>query len=245
MRNIKIGIEYDGTGFSGWQVQPAVRTVQGEIETALKRLTGEPIRILGAGRTDAGVHASGQVAAFKTESTLTVETLKKGLNGLLPFDVRILTAENVPDTFNPRYDAIRRIYQYTLSRRSMAIGRQYAWYPRTAFNLEPMREAAQCLVGEHSYQSFAKTGDAHGSFDSIVYRIEWHQEVDRVIFEIEAIRFFHNMIRIIMGTLMEVGRGKLQISDFKNIFQERDRTRAGATAPPHGLNLFNILYKEM
>lgn len=244
-RSVKIVIEYDGSGFAGWQVQPNQRTVQGEIEQALHRLTGEKLRILGAGRTDAGVHASGQVAGFKSASSLSSDVFKRGLNGLLPYDIRIVSAAHVHDGFNARYDALRRIYRYTLSRRSRAIGRQYAWYPRTAFDLNMMRDAAQCLVGEHSYETFAKTGDAKGSFDSIVYRIDWMETEHHVVFEVEAIRFFHNMIRIIMGTLMDVGRGKMSSAHFKDIFQQHDRTLAGATAPPHGLNLYKIIYKEL
>ena len=242
MRNLKLTIEYDGTDFCGWQYQPDDRTVQGEIEAALRQLTGTPHRLLGAGRTDAGVHATGQVASFKTETDWTPQAFHKGLNATLPRDVRILDVQEMDLAFNPRYDATRRVYRYRLARRPLAVGRRYAWAPRLPFDLEPMKVAARGLVGEHDFRAFAKTGDKYGRFDSVVYDVRWFEDDPLIVFEIEAIRYFHNMIRIIMGTLMEVGRGRMAPEDFKHILDTGDRGRAGETAPPHGLCLHRVIY---
>ncbi|MCK5149182.1 tRNA pseudouridine(38-40) synthase TruA [bacterium] len=241
-RVLKILIEYDGTQFAGWQVQPGQRTIQGEIESALFKLTGESIRIVASGRTDAGVHATAQAASFNTESLLETDVFVRGLNGSLPFDIRILSAEEMYEGFNARFDAVRRIYRYTLSKRSQAIGRHYAWYPRCNYDLSLMKEAAKSLIGEHDFQTFAKSGDVNDDYHSIVYRIDWQETDSSVIFEIEAIRYFHNMIRIIIGTLIDVGRGRMSVEEFTALLDSKDRRKAGITAPAHGLNLYKIIY---
>ena len=242
MRTIKLTVEYDGSDFSGWQVQPAQRTVQGEIESALLKLVHEKIRIIGAGRTDAGVHALGQVVSFQCQKDLPLLAFEKGLNVLLPEDIHIIAAEEADESFNARRSAVSRKYRYVLSKRPRAIGRQYAWYPGTKFSLEPMKRASKFLIGEHDFTSFCKSDSGYENFISHVLEIKWNITKEEISFEITAVRFFHKMIRIIMGTLLEVGRGKISPEQFLEIMEARDRTSAGPTVPPHGLFLVKVNY---
>jgi len=239
---VKMTLSYDGTEFCGWQVQPKLRTVQGEVEKALFNLTHEKIRITGSGRTDTGVHALGQVAHFNTKKDLPIQAFKEGLNQELPQDVQILDAEFVDENFNARRDAVKRTYRYSLIRKPRVIGRQYAWFPKTSFALEPMREASQYLLGEHDFTSFSKVNEDIETPISLVYDISWEDREDEIDFTITAVRFFHHMIRIVIGTLIEVGRGKMASAQFDNILKVRNRNLAGPTAPPHGLFLMKVEY---
>ncbi len=242
MLNIKLTVEYDGSDFSGWQVQPDQRTVQGEIEKALRTLTHRKIRIIGAGRTDAGVHALGQAVNFKCQDNLPLSAFEKGLDGLLPEDIHIIAAEEAVKSFNARRDAVSRVYRYVLSRKPRAVGRQYAWYPGMKFLLEPMEYASKFLLGEHDFTSFCKSDGEHENFVSRVLKIKWSVREEEIHFEITAVRFFHKMIRIIVGTLLEVGRGKISPENFREILAARDRTQAGPTVPPQGLFLVKVNY---
>ena len=237
-------IEYDGSEFSGWQVQPGYRTVQGEIESALRNLMQEQIRINGAGRTDAGVHALGQVANFHSMSSLYPSQIQKGLNGIMPEDIRILDVKECDRTFNARSKATGRTYRYILSRRLHSIGRQYSWYPRTNFSVTLMETASKYLIGEQDFTSFCKGTGYNGSCISCVKEIKWEKEDENVLFNITAIRFFHNMIRVIIGTLIEVGRGKISPDEFLKILKAKDRRLAGPTAPPQGLFLVKVHFNN-
>ncbi len=242
MQNIKLILEFDGTEFAGWQIQPEQRTVQDEIEKALLQLCGESIRITGAGRTDSGVHALGMVANFKTTKRLPMSAYEKGLNTLLPSDIQIHSAECVPDSFDARRSAIKRVYRYCISKTEKAVGRQYAWHPRGAYDLELMKEASNALVGAYDFDAFSKYSKDVDDYSSEVFDVTWHDLDDEIRFEISAIRFFHNMIRIIMGTLMEVGFGKITVEQFKDILISKDRSLTGPTIPPHGLFLLRVEY---
>jgi tRNA pseudouridine38-40 synthase len=242
LRNIKLTLEYDGTLFAGWQVQPGQRTIQGEVEAALKKITREEIRITGSGRTDAGVHALGQIANFKTEKPLPLSAYREGLNTVLPREIRILRAEEMHVGFDARRDAIRRTYCYVIAKAERAIGYQYAWFPNCQFQIGPMRKASKYLKGEHAFSAFCKDNGEGGDCVSRVFRVHWDETPSEIRFEISAIRFFHNMIRIIMGTLMEVGRGKITPGQFRTILEQRDRASAGPTVPPHGLFLVDVMY---
>jgi tRNA pseudouridine38-40 synthase len=242
IRTIKLKIEYDGSDFAGWQVQPEQRTVQGEIEKALKILTKEDIRVTGSGRTDSGVHALGQVVSFQVQSGLSLDQLQKGLNGLLPVDISIISLDELEERFDARRDAVRRTYRYIISRRARAINRQYVWAPRTSFSIERMQKASEYLVGEHDFASFCKANGQTESFISNIHDVRWKMIEDEIHFEITANRFFHHMVRSIVGTLVEVGRGKISPEHFQEIMMAKDRTCGGPTAPAQGLFLVRVEY---
>jgi tRNA pseudouridine38-40 synthase len=242
MRTIKLTLEYDGTQFSGWQIQPSGRTVQHVLENGLLQLTNESIRIMGSGRTDAGVHALGQVASFQTNGKLPVKAFKDGLNGFLPQDVQILKAEEMDHGFNARKDAIRRTYRYCISKKQSVIGRQYSWYYRQALDVSKMQSASDYLVGDHDFSSFCKADPEIDDYISHVFDVHWTEQEDGFCFNISAIRYFRHMIRVIVGTLVQVGTDAIKAEFFKNILDAKDRKFAGDTAPPHGLYLVQVEY---
>jgi len=242
VRNIRLTLEYDGSAFCGWQVQPGQRSVQGELEMALGRLTQSETAVIAAGRTDSGVHALGQVINFHTPSVLPVETFIRGANALLPPDVRVIAGEEATEEFNARHDAISRAYRYRLTTRPRAVGRQYAWFLPLRLDLVAMQQAASALRGVHDFVSFCRSGSELEHHRCQVYSAEWHSEEDEFIFEIRANRFVHNMVRIIVGTCVEIGRGGLAPAVMTEILAARDRCAAGRTAPAHGLFLLQILY---
>ncbi|NLP09034.1 tRNA pseudouridine(38-40) synthase TruA [bacterium] len=242
MANIKLVLEYDGTHFNGWQLQPEQRTVQGTVEAALSRLTAEPIRVHCAGRTDSGVHALGQVVNFHCHRVWNPEIYVNGGNGLLPRDVRILSAEPVSDDFHSRYSARSRSYRYQISRRVCAVGRQYRWHVPYELDVQAMASAVSGLVGEHDFESFCQAGSGLHHFRCLVHQVDWQRQGDELIFEITANRFVHNMVRILVGTCVEFGRGRRHPQEMHAILQARDRRVAGPTAPAHGLLLTAVGY---
>jgi tRNA pseudouridine38-40 synthase len=242
VRNIKLTLEYDGTDFCGWQYQPQQRSVQGELESALGRLTQQKVVVTAAGRTDAGVHALGQVANFHTTSALPMQVFLRGTNALLPYDVRVLDAEEVPDSFSARYSASSRTYRYVISENLRAIGRHYAWHQPAALDIGAMQEAAAALQGDHDFESFCQAGAGLDHYRCLVHHAEWREAGDEFIFEICANRFVHNMVRIIVGTCVEVGRGALTPRAIADILSAQDRRSAGRTAPAHGLFLLRVVY---
>jgi len=242
VRNIKLTLEYDGSGFCGWQYQPEQRSVQGELELALVNLTGEKPTVIAAGRTDSGVHALGQTVNFRTGSALPLAAFRRGVNALLPADVRILAAAEVPDSFHARYDAVSRLYRYQISTRPIAVGRQYAWHLPLKLDLGAMQAAAAALLGDHDFVSFCQAGSGLAHHRCTVQRAEWRASGEQFFFEIHANRFVHNMVRIIVGTSVEIGRGALQPETMEAIIAASDRRAAGRTAPPHGLFLVEVFY---
>lgn len=242
MRNIKLIIEYDGTNFCGWQWQPRDRTVQGELKKSLKRILQEDVNIIGAGRTDSGVHALEMVANFFTASEMSLEKMKAGLNGTLAKDVRVLSLETAPRRFHARYDAKKREYQYTISKRERAIARNYSWYIKTELNLEKIRKASQYLIGEHNFQSFCQSNTDVNNYICNVELLEWLELKDMIVLKIIANRFLHNMVRIIVGTMVEVGLGKTEIEHVKKILAAKNRDIAGPTVPAKGLSLVKVYY---
>jgi len=242
LRNIKLEIEYDGTNFHGWQIQPELRTVQGEIEDKLKTILKQKITLIGAGRTDVGVHALGQVANFKTESRLDEESILKGLNGLLPDDVVIRKVEEVDLDFNARYSARSRVYQYRIFLGRTAIRRRYVWEVSYWLDLEKIVEATGLISGEHDFSSFCVADSTKPNNICKVTQATWERSGEELIFEIEADRFLHTMVRSLVGTLVEVGRGYFSVGDFVNIMQAKDRKKAGPTAPARGLYLVKVRY---
>jgi tRNA pseudouridine38-40 synthase len=242
MRNIKLLIEYDGTSFVGWQTQASGRSVQEEITKVLEQILQEPIILIGSGRTDSGVHARGQVANFKTNSSLGVGSILSGLNGILPDDVYCFSAEEVPEKFNARYDARERMYRYHIGTRPTAIGRQYQWYVKYDLNVVAMNTVAASIVGDFDFQSFCKYEADVNHYRCTVKTSRWLEERGMLIYEIRANRFLHGMVRALVGTMIDVGRGYTPRVEFRDIMEAHDRRKAGMAAPPHGLFLEEVVY---
>lgn len=241
-RNIKLRIEYDGTDFSGWQVQPKLRTVQGEIQEKLKTILKQDISLVGSGRTDAGVHALGQVANFRTESQLETESIMKALNGILPGDIMIVKADEVDLDFNARFSARSRTYRYRIHLGRTAILRNYLWQVLYSLNLQSMLDATQHVLGEQDFSSFCVAESAKDNNLCNVISATWKRAGSELTFQIEANRFLHAMVRSLVGTLVEVGRGYFSVSDFVDIMKAKDRKKAGPTAPAGGLYLVEVNY---
>lgn len=240
MRNFKLTIEYDGTEFHGWQVQPDVRTVQGEIMRALGEL-GRGVTVTGSGRTDAGVHAAGQVANARLETGLEATTIARALNAKLPRDVRIKEIEEAPLSFNARFDARNRTYRYIVTRRPTPLWRRNFHYYGGELNIQAMRGAARELVGEHDFSSFSSSADSSGRKVCRVMTTELVEAPPLISFDITADHFLHTMVRSIAGTLIEIGVGKPW--NMRDIIGRRDRGAAGPTLPPNGLYLVEVRYE--
>ena len=241
-KNIRLDIEYDGTNFSGWQRQPCVRTVEGEIAAVLSELTGAEPELIVAGRTDSGVHALGQVANFSTVSDMPPREMRNALNSLLDEDVRIIAAEEVPLDFNARYDARRRVYRYEITPRPTSVWRRFRWYVKWSLDASAMRSAAERLVGEHDFSAFTYKDETRSPFVEVTeIRID-EIEPAGVALTFVANRFLRKMVRMLVGTLVEVGRLKMQPEEVCDTLESCDRTRSGPCAPPHGLFLVRVEY---
>jgi len=245
LNNFSLTIEYDGTAYNGWQRQKTGRTIQGEIENAISVMTRQKVTLTGAGRTDAGVHALGQVANFVCDTMLEPGVFIKGLNSLLPGDIIIKDCVPARQKFHSRYDAKSKIYNYRILNREIpsAIGRHYTWFIRKKIDVDAMQKAAFHLVGTHDFKAFEGTGSPRKSSIRCVLRADvLLKKNDLIVFEIEADGFLRFMVRNIVGTLVCVGLGKLKSDDFKGILESRDRGNAGITAPPQGLFLVEVKY---
>lgn len=243
MQNIKLTLEYDGTGFVGWQVQPNGPSIQGELEKAIAQITHEPATTVAAGRTDAGVHARGQVVSTRMEKPVDPPAFLKSLNAILPPQIVVTGAEPVSENFHARYSARARIYQYFLSLQPTAIGRDYSWYVG-GFKLDMalLERCASMLVGEHDFESFCKSNSDVDHFRCIVEEAEWSKNDSSIVFRIRANRFLYGMVRALVGTMVEIGRGHRPFSDLKRILEAKNRTLAGMAAPARGLFLEQIIY---
>lgn len=244
MRNIKLTIEYDGKKFSGWQKQPNKLNIQGEIENAIKEITGEEVDLIGSGRTDAGVHAFGQVANFKTNSNLPIEKFAIAINSKLKKSIVIKKAEEVDERFHSRYNAKQKTYRYVInnSKQGTAIYRDLECHIPMELNIEEMQKAAKQFEGEHDFKAFKASGTSSKSSIRTIYKAEVIAEGDRIKIELTGNGFLYNMVRIISGTLVEVGLGKIKAEDIPNIIESKDRTKAGKTLPAHGLYLVEVKY---
>ena len=243
--NYKSVLSYDGTDFCGWQRQPDERTVQGVLEEALFKLTRKKITVDGAGRTDAGVHALGQVAHFNTESRMDSGAFQRALNSLLPGDIVIRRAEEVQPDFHARKNVTSKIYEYRILNRTTppAVDRQYLWHVPQKLDLDDMKRATHSLVGEHDFSAFRSVGSSTHSSVRNILRAGWKRGKGGLLrFEIEASGFLKQMVRAIVGTLVEVGRGKVSAQEFKRILDSKDRKEAGPTAPAQGLFLKEVRY---
>ena len=257
MKKFRLLIEYDGSAYHGWQVQDDVTTVQGILEDRVQRLTKAATKVLGASRTDTGVHAFGQVACFIAGIRHDTDVIHRALNATLPSDIRILNVSKVDISFNPRNDAIRKSYVYIIAneKKSSVFLQKYATLVRQKLEIQAMRQASEALLGEHDFASFMGTGSGIKDPVRTVYSltIEQLEELEFMTvslrgnfirIKIEANGFLRHMVRNIVGTLIKIGRGMISPAGMKDILESKDRTRAGETAPPNGLFLERITYKS-
>jgi tRNA pseudouridine38-40 synthase len=265
MNHWKLTLSYDGTSFHGWQVQPGLVTVQGTLAGALRSITGKPVIPQGSGRTDSGVHALAQVASFALESSVPAANLLRALNHALPPSIRVLAAEQVDGSFHARHSARGKTYEYRLfQRRADGTASEricppflapYAWDCRWALEFGPMQEAALLLLGTHDFSSFAASDPERGLREKgeddgpqgpnpvkTLLRSEWVRENELLVYRVTGSGFLHHMVRNIVGTLVDVGRGSLQVEDVPSILAAHDRTAAGPTAPACGLFLHSVEY---
>lgn len=244
IKRVKLIIEYDGTNYHGFQVQNNAHTIQAEIEKAINKLTGEKVVLAAAGRTDAGVHALGQVIAFDTSSRIPPDRWKYALNSVLPGDIRVRESSYVEKGFHPRFNAVSKTYHYLIYRREKGalFYRNYAWVNSEVLDVDEMKKAACYIKGTHDFRSFCSSGSSVKNFTRTVKKLEIEDEFPFLWLKIEADGFLYNMVRIITGTLVEIGQGKYKAEDMKNIIEARDRNKAGITAPPQGLYLIEVKY---
>lgn len=242
MRNIRLLLEYDGTRYSGWQRQENALSVQEAVERTLAQILREKATITGAGRTDAGVHARGQVANFHTEHRIAPFELRGGLNGLLPEDVVVHAVDEVPADFHARFSARSRSYSYTITTEPAALARTAMWHVKHALDSGRMEEAAARIAGTHDFRSFCRANSGVEHHRCSVSEASWSREGTLLRFSVTADRFLHGMVRALVGTMVDVGRGYTSLEDFAAILEFKDRAEAGMSAPPRGLVLERVEY---
>lgn len=244
MRNIKVVVEYDGTDYFGFQYQPDVPTIQGVIEKVLARIVEHEVTVYGSGRTDTGVHAAGQVVNFRSDGTIPTDRLCVAMNSLLPRDIVALAAEGVAEEFHARYSAKSRLYRYDILNRETrsALQGRFCWHVNRSLDVEAMTDAGRCLVGVHDFTSFSCAERDDGSPMRRMRKVSVKRRGEHVIVEMRANAFLRSMARIIVGTLVEVGLGRMERARVREILEARDRRKAARTAPPHGLCLAEVEY---
>ena len=250
MRNLKLILAYDGAEFSGWQVQPDAITIQGTLASAIGRVTGEKVLPQGSGRTDAGVHALGQVATFATESPIPAQNLVKALNDILPPSIRVLEAVEAPLEFHARKSAHAKTYRYRMYRGAIcppSLAR-YVWHNPYPLDENAMLRAAGLVVGEHDFTSFAAVDSERGREDESISNVRqifastWERAGEELVYVVRGSGFLHHMVRNLVGTFVLVGKGTMKPEHITQIFAARDRSAAGATAPASGLYLLSVEY---
>jgi len=243
-RNIKLTIAYEGTDFEGWQYQPQKRTVQGVIQAAIREITKQGHTIVGAGRTDAGVHAIGQVANFKTTFHIALENLKRALNSLLPKDVYVRDIVEVPLEFHARYSAKAKVYEYRILQRKEpdVFMRRYVWHVFHNLRPEFLRRCLECLIGEHDFSSFSASGSSVKTFVRKMYDASLAVNGDMFVLRFKANGFLRHMVRNIVGTLIQLDVKGKDVDELVKIMEKKDRKVAGITAPPQGLYLVEVIY---
>ncbi|ACO33465.1 MULTISPECIES: tRNA pseudouridine(38-40) synthase TruA [Acidobacterium] len=251
--NWKLTLAYDGTDYRGWQVQPELPTIQGELAAAVERITGERVLPQGSGRTDAGVHALGQVASFVLKAPIPAENLHRALNRTLPAAIRVLGAESMPEDFHARHSARSKWYEYRIFRGEVCPPwtARYVYALHWPLDVEAMRRAAAAFVGEHDFRSFAASDpdvaargseDAEESHVRTIFASGWAEEDDLLIYRVHGNGFLHHMVRNLVGTMIGVGRRQFDAEDMPGLLALRDRSAAGATAPARGLFLYSVCY---
>ena len=244
MRNIKLIIEYDGKKFGGWQKQPNKLNIQGEIEKAIEEITGEVVELNASGRTDAGVHSLGQVANFKTNSKIDIEKIPVAINSKLKQSIRVICAEEVDDKFHARYSCKGKKYRYVInnSKYGSAIFRDLEYHSPIKLDIKNMQKAAKFFEGEHDFKGFKASGTSSKNSVRAIYSAKVIEDGEKVLIELEGNGFLYNMVRIISGTLLDVGLGKIKPEEIPEIIESKDRTRAGKTLPAQGLYLVEVYY---
>lgn len=244
MRNIKLALEYDGKDFLGWQKQKVGRTVQSVLEKAIEDLTKEKVYVIGCSRTDTGVHAREFIANFYTNSTIPGDKFIYALNNNLPDDVVIVKSEEVGEAFHSRYDSQGKTYCYTLLNRKIptALYRNSSYLVKEQLDVEKMREGAKHLIGTHDFAAFRSIGSSVKTTVRTLYKLEVEKKEDFINIYVSGDGFLYNMVRIIVGTLIDVGRGKFQPSYIKEVLETKDRSKAGKVVPPMGLTLIKVFY---
>lgn len=246
MRRIRVRVAYDGTAYCGWQVQPEVPTIEGELNQAISRLTKEEIIVIGASRTDAGVHAKGNVAVFDTESTIPADRFAYALNPLLPEDIVVVASDEVAADWHPRHCDTEKTYEYKIlnSKFPDPMRRRDTYHVSFDLDLEKMREAAGYLKGEHDFKSFCNVHTQVEDTVRTIYDLEVEKEEELITIRVRGNGFLYNMVRILAGTLIGVGRGAIDPKQIPAIIEAKDRQKAGMTVPPQGLRLVEIDYLE-
>ena len=246
MKNIMLTMEYDGTSYAGWQRQPNAMTVQQKVEEALQELTRVTVPVIGSGRTDSGVHARGQTANFRTDSPIPPEKFSFALNSLLPRDIRIICSREVSGDFHARFSATWKKYKYSMIVRPQgtAIGYRYLYHICVPLDVSAMKEAAGYFKGTHDFASFMAAGSPVRTTVRTVTDVRLDWEDPFLYFMVKGDGFLYHMVRIMVGTLIEVGRGRIDSFSVPEVLQARDRKRAGPTAPPQGLSLEEVYYEK-
>ena len=244
MKRIKLTIEYDGTGYSGWQKQPNQKTIQGEIEKAIETSIGEKVEVFGSGRTDAGVHALGQTAHFDLTKPVPTEKLQKILNGTLPDDISILSVEEVDENFHARFSIKKKCYRYKIfnADKKDAFLANRAASERKKLNIKKMKEGAKLLKGKHNFQGFCSAGTSAQNFEREIFDIKIKKDGEFVYVDVCGNGFLYNMVRIIVGTLIDYSFDKISLQDIMEALEKGNRAKAGRTMPPQGLYLKEAIY---
>ncbi|MBE7040430.1 MAG: tRNA pseudouridine(38-40) synthase TruA [Ruminococcaceae bacterium] len=244
--NYRLKLMYDGTHYAGWQRQNNAVTIQGELEKALSVITREAVSTVGVSRTDAGVHAACFTANVHLENEIDAYRLFRGTNALLPEDIRVIGAEPCDEDFNARFDAVQKTYLYRIDTtpHGNVFYRNYAWHVPQALNLANMQKAAGCFLGSHDFSGFMAQGGSSKTFTRTIFESSFSEQDGLLTYRITGNGFLYNMVRIISGTLVAVGKGKIDPDDIPDIIVSKDRTRAGMTAPAHGLTLLRAEYAD-
>ncbi len=242
IRNIKLTIEYDGKDLNGWQKQKNKLNIQGEIEKAIYNVLNEDVELIATGRTDAGVHSLGQVANFKTKSDMPIEKIPIAINSQLRKSIRIIDAEDVDEKFHSRYNCKKKTYRYIInnSKQGSAIYRNLEYHIPQKLDIDKMKKAIKYFEGEHDFKAFKSSGGSGKTTIRTIYKATIKQEEERIIIELTGNGFLYNMVRIIVGTLLDVGMGKIDPKQIPEIIELKDRQNAGKTVPPHGLYLVSV-----
>lgn len=245
-KRVRLWVAYDGTNYHGWQLQENGVTVESVLNRALEELLGEEIRVIGASRTDSGVHALENVAVFDTGSPIPAEKICHALNARLPEDIRVQRSEEVGADWHPRHCSSKKTYEYRIYRGeiSQPVRRLYTCHTYRELDVEAMRRAASCLEGEHDFKSFCQTGGQTRTTVRRIYRLELEEQGPELVIRVTGAGFLYNMVRIIAGTLMEVGVGRIPPEEIRTILEKRDRSAAGPTAPAQGLTLVKYEFLE-